>query len=163
MTINYTILESPMGEIFLAESTRGLIYVGLGADGLGGLTAFAHEHFPGEQIVPSIVDSMFQVQEYLSGQRRAFEVTLDLQGTPFQKEVWRALQEIPYGETSTYGQVAERLGRPGAAQAVGQACGANPAPLVVPCHRVLAASGQLGGFSSGLDWKMWLLALENPS
>jgi O-6-methylguanine DNA methyltransferase len=163
MTINYTALESPMGDVFLAENSRGLFYVGLGSGGLAGLTAFSRKHFPGEQIVPAIVDSMFQVQEYVSGQRRSFDLTLDLQGTDFQKEVWQALQQIPYGETSTYGEIARRLGRPGAARAVGRGCGTNPAPLVVPCHRVLASSGRLGGFSGGLDWKKWLLALENPA
>ena len=163
MTINYTVLESAMGDVYLAESSRGLIYVGLGSEGLAGLTAFGRKHFPGEQIVPSIVDAMFQVQEYVSGQRKSFDLALDLRGTTFQKEVWQALLQIPYGETDTYGRVALRLGRPQAARAVGQACGTNPTPLVVPCHRVLASNGQLGGFSSGLDWKKWLLDLETPS
>jgi methylated-DNA-[protein]-cysteine S-methyltransferase len=81
-------------------------------------------------------------------------------GTAFQKEVWRQLVAIPRGETTTYGEIARRLHMPGASQAVGQAVGANPLPILVPCHRVLAAGGKLGGFSSGLRRKRWLLAHE---
>jgi len=86
---------------------------------------------------------------------------LDLsRGTPFQQEVWRALLEIPAGETRSYGEIAARVGEPGAARAVGAACGANPIPVLVPCHRVLAAHKKLGGFSSGLKWKRLLLERE---
>lgn len=84
-------------------------------------------------------------------------------GTPFQQRVWTELCRIPTGETVTYGELARRVGRPGAARAVGQACGANPIPVLVPCHRVLAAGGGLGGFSAGLDWKRRLLAVEQPA
>jgi O-6-methylguanine DNA methyltransferase len=89
---------------------------------------------------------------------------LDLaQGTEFHQAVWRALTEIPTGETRTYKQIAARLGRPKAARAVGQACGANPIPLLIPCHRVVAAGGRLGGFSAGLAWKELLLEREARS
>ena len=86
---------------------------------------------------------------------------LDLSsGTEFQRCVWSALRKIPSGQTKSYAQVAQSIGRPEAVRAVGQACGANPIPVVIPCHRVLAAGGRLGGFSSGLDWKRKLLARE---
>ena len=86
---------------------------------------------------------------------------LDLSsGTEFQRRVWNALRKIPSGQTKSYSQVAQSIGRPGAVRAVGQACGANPIPVVIPCHRVLAAGGKLGGFSSGLDWKRKLLTRE---
>jgi O-6-methylguanine DNA methyltransferase len=86
---------------------------------------------------------------------------LDLSsGTEFQRRVWDALRKIPSGQTKSYAQVAQSIGRPGAVRAVGQACGANPIPVVIPCHRVLAAGGKLGGFSSGLDWKRKLLTRE---
>lgn len=86
---------------------------------------------------------------------------LDLtRGTPFQQAVWQAMTAIPAGETRTYGELARAIGRPRAGRAVGQACGANPVPVLVPCHRVLAAGGRLGGFSAGLDWKRRLLARE---
>ena len=86
---------------------------------------------------------------------------LDLSdGTEFQRRVWNALKAIPLGKTKSYGQIAQTVGRPDAARAVGQACGANPIPLLIPCHRVLAANRKLGGFSGGLDWKKRLLAVE---
>jgi O-6-methylguanine DNA methyltransferase len=90
-----------------------------------------------------------------------FRVPLDLLGTPFQCAVWQALRDIPYGETWTYGELAQRLGRPRAVRAVGSANGANPVPIMVPCHRVVAAGSKLGGYSGGLDIKRRLLALES--
>jgi len=89
---------------------------------------------------------------------------LDLSsGTEFQRSVWNALRKIPSGQTKSYAQVAQSIDRPGAVRAVGQACGANPIPVVIPCHRVLAAGGKLGGFSGGLDWKRKLLSREGVS
>ena len=85
---------------------------------------------------------------------------LDLAGTPFQKSVWQALGKIPFGKTKSYGEIARAIGRPKAVRAVGGACGANPIPVLVPCHRVLAANQKLGGFSGGLEWKRRLLARE---
>ena len=100
--------------------------------------------------------------DYFAGIRLSFsEIPLDLSmGTPFQQAVWMALQDIPYGETVTYGMLAARLGKHNAARAVGGAVGANPVCIVVPCHRVLAAGGKIGGFSAGLAWKERLLLLE---
>lgn len=85
---------------------------------------------------------------------------LDLAGTAFQKSVWNALRKTPFGETRSYGEIARQIGNPKAVRAVGGACGANPIPVLVPCHRVLAANRKIGGFSSGLDWKRALLACE---
>jgi O-6-methylguanine DNA methyltransferase len=98
---------------------------------------------------------------YLSGQARSFDVPLDLDGQPrFRRRVWEVLQTIPYGRVRSYGWVARKIGKPKAARAVGGACGANPAPLLVPCHRVVAGNGSLGGFSGGLSVKKQLLELE---
>jgi methylated-DNA-[protein]-cysteine S-methyltransferase len=101
-----------------------------------------------------------QLDEYFRGVRSRFELPIHLLGTPFQVEVWSALFEIPYGRTSTYGQVAERIGRPRAARAVGAANGRNPISIVVPCHRLIGADGGLTGYGGGLDRKRSLLALE---
>ena len=101
-----------------------------------------------------------QLDEWFEGRRRAFDLPLELHGTVWQRRVWDVLLEIPFGETLTYGEVARRAGRPGAARAVGSAVGRNPVAIVVPCHRVVAAGGALGGFSGGLDNKRWLLAHE---
>jgi len=100
-----------------------------------------------------------QVEEYLTGRRKTFELDLDLRGTGFQKEVWQALTEIPYGRVVTYGQLAEQLNRPNTSRAVGQANGANPIPIIVPCHRVVSTTG-LGGYGGGLPIKRLLLGIE---
>ncbi len=101
-----------------------------------------------------------QVRQYLAGERRTFELPVQLTGTDFQRAVWRALSAIPYGETATYGEIARRIGRPGAARAVGAAAGRNPVCLVIPCHRCVGAGGALTGFTCGLWRKEKLLALE---
>lgn len=101
-----------------------------------------------------------ELSEYLCGNRPRFSVSLDLIGTVFQKKVWGALMEIPYGETRSYKDIAEIIGLEKSARAVGQALGANPLPVLVPCHRVIRSTGGLGGFSSGLEVKKRLLELE---
>ncbi len=101
-----------------------------------------------------------EITEYFDGRRRTFGFPIDLHGSPFETEVWTALQNIPYGSTVTYGELAAGLGRPGAARAVGSANGRNPIPIVVPCHRVIAAGGKLGGYGGGLTLKRQLLDLE---
>ena len=101
-----------------------------------------------------------EISEYYSGERREFTVKLAASGTPWQMKVWEALRRIPFGETRSYAQVADMIGRPGAARAVGGANGCNRVPLVVPCHRVIAADGSLGGFSGGLHLKEKLLEHE---
>ncbi|MBI3892574.1 MAG: methylated-DNA--[protein]-cysteine S-methyltransferase [Candidatus Wallbacteria bacterium] len=101
-----------------------------------------------------------ELAEYFRGERRSFAVPLEFRGTPFQQAVWRALGAIPFGETRTYGELARQLGRPGAARAVGAANRVNPFSIVVPCHRVVGASGELTGYAGGLDRKRWLLEHE---
>ncbi len=101
-----------------------------------------------------------QLREYLAGTRTSFDLPLAPSGTPFQQRVWRALAEIPYGAVCGYGDLARHIGKPGAARAVGQANGANPLPIIIPCHRVIAADGSIGGYSSGVAIKRQLLALE---
>ena len=103
-----------------------------------------------------------EIEAYFRGDLRSFKVPLDLegQGTPFEMAVWKALQRIPHGATESYGQIAREIGRPGAARAVGRACGRNPVPILVPCHRVVGADGSLTGFSSGLALKSILLSIE---
>lgn len=109
---------------------------------------------------PLIKEATGQLNEYLEGNRRVFDIPLDLDGTPFQKAVWDALLEIPYGETRSYGEIAERIGNPKAARAVGMANNRNPAAIFVPCHRVIGADGRLVGYASGVDIKEKLLDLE---
>jgi O-6-methylguanine DNA methyltransferase len=102
-----------------------------------------------------------QLKRYFTGEPVRFRVPLDLStGTAFQRKVWRVLQQIPYGQTRSYAWVARQIGSPRATRAVGIACGANPVPILVPCHRVVRSDGSLGGFSAGVGWKARLLALE---
>lgn len=109
---------------------------------------------------PLLKEAWRQVGEYFAGQRRRFELPLSLHGTPFQKQVWQALQGIPYGKVCCYGEIAEKLGRPKAARAVGMANHNNPVAIIVPCHRVIGKNGTLTGYAGGLDKKQALLELE---
>ncbi|HSG40106.1 MAG TPA: methylated-DNA--[protein]-cysteine S-methyltransferase [Thermoanaerobaculia bacterium] len=101
-----------------------------------------------------------QLEEYFAGERQEFDLQLAPQGTPFELSVWEELKRIPFGETRSYGEIAQAIGRPGSARAVGRANGANPLPIVVPCHRVIGADGSLTGFGGGLDAKERLLEIE---
>lgn len=120
------------------------------------------EPVPGDALGLQVVR---ELQQYFAGARRSFSLPLAWEGTPFQQRVWKALQEIPFGETRTYAQIAEEVGSPGGSRAVGQANRRNPIPVVVPCHRVIASGGGLGGYSgalsgAGIDTKHWLLQHE---
>jgi methylated-DNA-[protein]-cysteine S-methyltransferase len=104
-----------------------------------------------------------QLAEYFAGQREEFDLLLKPEGTAFQKKVWEALKRIPFGQTRTYGQIAKAVKSPAASRAVGAACGRNPLPIVVPCHRVIGSSGSLTGFGGGLAMKEWLLKHEGAT
>ena len=104
-----------------------------------------------------------QLAEYFAGERRQFDVPLKLAGTPFQQRVWQELLRIPFGTAISYGQLAERVGKPTASRAVGHANGRNPISIIVPCHRVIGADGKLTGYAGGVDKKQWLLAWERSA
>lgn len=117
---------------------------------------------PPESWHPPLRNAVTQLEEYLSKTRRDFDLALDLDGaTDFQRQVYAELVKVPYGRVTTYGELAEAVGRAELARAVGQAVGANPVPIVIPCHRVVAAESRLGGFSGGLTAKVALLRIEN--
>ncbi|MCL1937929.1 MAG: methylated-DNA--[protein]-cysteine S-methyltransferase [Candidatus Azobacteroides sp.] len=109
---------------------------------------------------PVIRQTSAQLDEYFGGKRRSFDLPLATQGTLFQQQVWNVLQQIPYGKTISYAQLAERVGHPKACRAVGTANGKNPIAIIIPCHRVINANGQLGGYAYGLEMKKYLLNLE---
>lgn len=115
-----------------------------------------------ERVMPSalVLQAEQQLYEYFKGLRKEFDLPLNPQGTVFQKKVWKALQEIPYGEVRTYGQIAKAVGCPKGARAVGMACHKNPILIMIPCHRVIGANGSLTGFGCGLDMKENLLNRE---
>ena len=142
--------RSPLGPILLEE--EGGAVTGL---------RFCGQEVPAQgPVSPVLAQAAAQLAEYFAGQRQSFTVPLAPRGTPFQQEVWRALCAIPYGQTHSYGQLATALGRPSAARAVGGACRRNPIWLMIPCHRVVGASGSLTGYAGGLERKKALLALE---
>lgn len=114
---------------------------------------------PNENEISSLAAN--QLREYLVNIRKEFDFPIDPAGTPFQKEVWNVLRQIPYGQTASYGEIAAQIGRPRAVRAVGQAIGRNPCLVAIPCHRVLGKDGSLTGFSAGMELKRRLLRLEN--
>ena len=109
---------------------------------------------------PLLHEAEHQITAFLRGERRQLDFPIRMVGTPFQQRVWRALQQIPYGATRTYGEIATAIGSPRASRAVGMACNKNPLLLIVPCHRVVGANGKLIGFAYGTESKRWLLELE---
>lgn len=113
-----------------------------------------------EQESPLIRKAYLQLTEYLEGKRKEFELPIQMRGTAFQKQVWKALLEIPYGETRSYKQIAEAIGNPKAMRAVGMANNRNPLLIVVPCHRVIGANGKMVGYGEGIEMKEFLLRLE---
>jgi O-6-methylguanine DNA methyltransferase len=166
-TVYYDSQEFPLlGRIYLAASDRGLCSLSLPAHPIESffgkiLATFQPNYFT--QNPDPFQDLYRQLNDYLSGQRHRFEVSLDLKGTPFQLQTWEALLAIPYGETCSYGEIARAIGRPKAVRAVGQANHNNPVPIVVPCYRVIGSRGDLVGYGSGLPLKEKLLALERQS
>jgi methylated-DNA-[protein]-cysteine S-methyltransferase len=147
-------LETPVGTLRLAAEGDALVALELpGRERSGPASAGARRH-------PVLRRAAEQLAEWFAGERRDFDLPLRPAGTPFQEEVWRALLAIPYGATESYAALAARVGRPGAARAVGAANGRNPIAIVVPCHRVIGASGALTGYGGGLPLKRWLLAHE---
>ncbi len=150
--------------IHVAASAKGLCRLSM-AESSSRFLAGLREAFPGiewhrDDRAPVILETARQLGEYFQGTRTAFDLPLDLRGTPFQLKVWQALRQIPYGETRSYGEVARAVNAPKASRAVGGANGCNPVGIIVPCHRVIASSGGLGGFSCGLEYKKKLLTLE---
>ncbi len=161
--LTYTRMKSPLGTLTLVASRKGLFTVFLPKKGKGIPEDWLRGRLRGLDLVrddPGLAGTVRQITEYFAGNRKSFSIRLDLRGTEFQKKVWKALSAIPYGRTETYGSIAGRIGRPGASRAVGAACGANPAAIVVPCHRVIGADGALTGFAGGLAMKKKLLAME---
>ena len=153
--MRYRVIESPVGSLTLAGDDKALTNLRMQDQSypLTGRDAWVLD----EQAFPEVVD---QIDAYFAGELTEFDVTLSLDGTPFQQQVWSALQGIPFGETASYGEVAARIGRPTASRAVGLANGRNPVAIIVPCHRVIGSTGALTGYAAGLDRKQKLLDLE---
>lgn len=146
-------------------TTIGIITLHAEEKGLTGITLPppGHETISGNESqsgYPVLNEAERQIKEYLAGKRHSFDLPLIIRGTEFQKKVWNLIKDIPYGQTLSYGEIAEKLGSTAKARAVGGAAHANPLPLVIPCHRVIGADGSLTGFGGGLALKKKLLELE---
>jgi len=151
----YTTMASPCGPVCLVGTEQGLVRVDF-QDGDRSI-----QPDPSWQEDTGVLDrARRQLQEYFQGQRRQFELSLTPLGTPFQHRVWQALQGIPFGTTLTYGALAQRLGLPGGARAMGHANARNPLAIVIPCHRLIGSDGQLRGYAGGIALKQRLLQLE---
>lgn len=163
--ITYALAGSSLGRLLVATTERGVCLVVFGEDD-GELVAEAHRRFPRAQLTPAAgehaewVAAVVRLVDAPADTARANAVPLDARGTVFQHQVWSALREIPAGKTVTYAQLASAIGRPTATRAVAQACGANPTAVVVPCHRVIGASGKLTGYRWGVERKRALLERE---
>ncbi len=153
--ISYWISPSPVGRLLLMGNSDGLQALQFqdGAHPLAIQPTWTKSPEPFRAVLE-------QLNEYFDGSRTRFQITLNLQGTPFQRHVWKNLQRIPYGRTVSYGEIARQVGSPNASRAVGAANGQNPVSIIVPCHRVIGANGHLVGYGGGLPIKTALLALE---
>lgn len=150
---NYFVYNTPLGRLTIASDGSSITHVLFGScelDGVRRATSLTNE-------------ASNQLQEYLAGKRRCFDLPIAPSGTEFQLRVWRALRSIPYGETRTYAEVAEMIGSPRSSRAVGSANNRNPIPIIIPCHRVIGTNGNLVGYAAGVHIKKWLLDMETRS
>ena len=154
--MNYTTMESPVGPLLLAADEGGLRFISFA----GKKRAVRPQGDWTENPKP-FAEVARQLRAYFRGELKEFDIPLNMRGTEFQLRVWESLCSIPYGETTSYGEIARRIGRPEAVRAVGAANGSNPIPIVVPCHRVIGSNFSLTGYGGGLSIKEKLLALES--
>ncbi len=163
-TIFYSCLDSPIGPIYVAKSKKGICFVNLPKISETGFLTILRKKFQ-KDVIRNDRELRIVINELLAffnGSKVNFKSLLDLnRGTIFQRKVWNKISEIPYGELRTYKWIACEIGNTRAVRAVGNAVGKNPVPPIIPCHRVIRSDGNLGGFSSGIPLKKWLLKLEN--
>ena len=161
--ISYSCLDSPFGPVFVAKTIKGVCLVSLSNISEAGFRSLLKKEFRKDAIRDDrkLKNVIHELSDYFSGRKVNFKSLLDLSiGTGFQKKVWMKVSEIPYGELRSYKWIANEIDNPNAVRAVGNAVGKNPVPPIIPCHRVIRSGGNLGGFSSGISLKKWLLKLE---
>ncbi len=161
--IRYTGLPSPVGPVYIASGSDGVCALNFRGNSEQRLISYLKKSFPEAEIIAdrnANINAVKQLKEYFAGQRRQFDLRLAPKGTEFQRQVWSKLETIPYGETRSYAEVAAMVKRPKAYRAVGNVNHRNPIPIIVPCHRVVASNGGLGGYAGGLKLKTALLDFE---
>lgn len=159
----YQQLANQEWPLYLAATSEGLCFVGSLGEGFAELENWTEKYIPGALLEENEAETAKyaeQLQEYFKGERSRFDIPLNAIGTDFQQEVWTALKELSYGETASYGEIADKINRPGSSRAVGTAIGKNPILIVVPCHRVIHKNGGISGYRGKLPMKKRLLALE---
>ncbi len=160
MRLFYAIENSPLGHLLLVATERGLCAVQFG-NSVRELTRTLHRQLPRAQRDEARLRPWSRaLQEYFKGRKLTMTLPLDVQATTFQRQVWKELQKIPYGQTRSYSEIARAIGHPKAARAVARACATNPVSIVIPCHRVIRKDGSLGGYGGGIARKRALLSLE---
>jgi methylated-DNA-[protein]-cysteine S-methyltransferase len=160
MLLTFTRLPTPIGELTLTATDTALTAVYFPTSRHGPPPAERAGWIEDDGTHPLLARARTQLEEYFAGSRTRFDLPLEAAGSLFERRVWDALLAIPFGSTTSYGEVARRLGDPRATRAVGAANGKNPIPIIVPCHRVIGADGDLTGFGGGIERKRWLLAHE---
>lgn len=163
MKIYWANIKIGTWNVYCARTDKGLCYIGSPDAPFDDMEIWMNKRFKNLEVIESEEGFQLceeQLQQYIEGERQVFTMPLDLYGTDFQQSVWKELQTIPFGETISYMDVAEKLQNPRAVRAVGGAIGANPVLIAVPCHRVITKDGKLGGFRAGLSMKKQLLAME---
>ncbi|MCE1245654.1 MAG: methylated-DNA--[protein]-cysteine S-methyltransferase [Firmicutes bacterium] len=162
--INYTSVNTAAGVIYIAEKDGKIIYISIGNDPETNMLRWLKKYFfsekNGENRTELLENVCSQILKFMTGESEILDFPVEQTGTDFQKSVWSEIACIPYGKVKTYGELAKLTGKPAASRAVGAACGANPLPLIIPCHRVVGANGALTGFGGGLEMKEFLLKLE---
>ena len=161
MKIYVTPFNSPIGTLYITSSDKGVVCISL--SGKESLLKDLERLVPDMELEENAVKNkrvIKQLREYFSGARKNFDLPLHVIGTEFQKLVWRQLKRVPFGQTASYKEIAEKIGKPQAMRAVGQANHRNPIPIIIPCHRIIGANGHLVGFGGGLDLKRFLLSHE---
>ena len=164
--IHYSCVNPPFGPVFVAKTARGICFINLSKISEAGFQTLLKKRFQKKPIRDDekLKNVINELHNYFNGKKVNFKFLLDLRiGTIFQRKVWNKISEIPYGELRTYKWIANEIGNTNAVRAVGNAVGKNPVPPIIPCHRVIRTDGKLGGFSSGISLKKWLLKLEKSS
>ncbi|MGE7602344.1 methylated-DNA--[protein]-cysteine S-methyltransferase [Peribacillus sp. NPDC097675] len=162
-TVKWTILTCDKWQLYIAKTTKGLCYVGSPGQSYAELENWVQKRFPQAILLEDEValhPYVDELHEYFAGTRRTFSLPIDVHGTAFQLAIWEALNQIPYGKTSSYSDIAKIIQKPTAVRAVGTAIGANPVLITVPCHRVIGKNGSMTGYRGGMKMKQFLLQLE---
>jgi methylated-DNA-[protein]-cysteine S-methyltransferase len=161
--IEWAVLEHGQWALYVAKTEKGLCYVGSPGNSYEDFEAYFNKRYPAASLVENteaLAPYLQELTDYFNGTKQTFSLPIDIKGTPFQQEIWQALQKIPYGKTVSYSEIAALINRPTAARAVGSAIGANPLLILVPCHRVIGKNGALSGYRGGMELKRFLLDLE---